>query len=200
MPFVKARISVILVLALVASTGTAFSPLHSPFTVRRPSASSHIHHSTKGFGDAPKKRVKGQGQIKREQERSKYDELASTGGQEYNVFVRQFGSDDKSWLVCGAVAVPRGAQVSEAIYANTDALKAAIVRRYKKLAGFEEEFEFGFNLSVYPDDPIEVAVKGGASSKPQGLSIGNWISTLLSPVDTSGTSSPPPPQAPSSRK
>lgn len=48
--------------------------------------------------------------------------------------------------------------------------------------------EFGFNLKIYPDDPIEVAVKGGAKSS--GPSVGNWISTLLSPVDASAV--PPP--------
>lgn len=105
------------------------------------------------------------------------------------MYVRQFGSDDKSWLPCGAIAVPRGAQVSDAIYANEAALKSAITRTYDKLAGFEDEFEFGFNLKVYPDDPIEVATKN--APRAQGLSIGNWISTLLSPVDASKV--PPPP-------
>jgi hypothetical protein len=59
----------------------------------------------------------------------------------------------------------------------------AIVRTFPKLRGSEGEFEYGFNLKVYPDDPIEVAVKGG--KKSSGFSIGNWISTLLSPVDAS---------------
>ena len=103
--------------------------------------------------------------------------------------MRQFGSDDQSWLPCGAVAVPRGAQVSDAIFVNQDALKQAIVRTYPKLKGFEEEFEFGFNLKVYPDDPVEVATKNAPRS--QGLSVGNWISTLLSPVDASAVRPPP---------
>ena len=79
--------------------------------------------------------------------------------------------------------MPRGAQVSDAVYANDEALRVAIVRTYPKLKGFEEEFEFGFNLKVYPDDPVEVAKKG--TPKASGISIGNWISTLLSPVDAS---------------
>ena len=139
----------------------------------------------KGFGEKTSelKREKSEGQIKREAEASKYDEISKTGGQEYNIFVRQFGSDDSSWLPTGSIAVPRGAQVSDAIFANTDALKSAIVRTYPKLRGFEEEFEFGFNLKVYPDDPVEVAMKGGM--KKDGFSVGNWISTLLSPVDAS---------------
>ncbi|GAX14038.1 hypothetical protein FisN_5Lh039 [Fistulifera solaris] len=137
---------------------------------------------SKGFGEKPAPKVKSEGQIKREAERQRYDELAKTG-QEYSIFVRQFGSDDKAWLPCGAIAVPRGSQVSDAIYANENDLKAAIVRTYPKLRGFEAEFEFGFNLKVYPDDPVEVAVKG--KPKETGLSLGNWISTLLSPVDAS---------------
>lgn len=140
-------------------------------------------YQVKGFGETPApKKEKTEGQIKREAERQRYDELALTG-QEYSVFVRQFGSDDQAWFPCGAIAVPRGSQVTDAIYANEKDLKTAIVRTYPKLRGFEEEFEFGFNLKVYPDDPVEVAVKGKA--KESGISLGNWISTLLSPVDAS---------------
>ena len=138
----------------------------------------------KGFGPAKEApREKSEGQVRREAESSKYDDIASSGGQQYNVFVRQFGSDDTSWFPCGAIAVPRGAQVSDAIYANEENLKTAIVRTYPKLKGYEPEFEFGFNLKMYQDDPVEVAVKGGAKSS--GPSLGNWISNLLSPVDAS---------------
>ena len=141
--------------------------------------------AAKGFG-APKqkKRQKSEGQIKREQESSKYDEIAASGGQEYSIFIRQFGSDDQSWLPCGSIAVPRNAQVADAIFANEAGLKSSIVRTYPKLKGYEQEFEFGFNLKVYPDDPIEVAAKP-SSTKSAGPSIGNWISNLLSPVDAS---------------
>jgi hypothetical protein len=138
-----------------------------------------------GFGEKKvvKKSEKSQGQQKREAEASKYDELVSSGGQQYNIFVRQFGGDDASWLPTGSIAVPRGEQVSTALFANEDALKSAIVRTYPKLGGYEEEFEFGCNLKVYPDDPIEVCSKGAV--KKQGLNFGNWVSTLLSPVDAS---------------
>jgi hypothetical protein len=147
--------------------------------------------STSGFGSKESKEtpknVKTEGAVKRDAERSKYDELAGSGGNEYTIFVRQFGSDDKGWLPCGAIAVPRDAQVSDAIFANTASMNKAIVRTYPKLKGSEDEFEFGFNLKIYPDDPIDVAVK---STKVEGLSIGNWISTLLSPVDASKTTPP----------
>lgn len=145
--------------------------------------------AAKGFGEAPEKKEKSQGQVEREQKANQYDEIAATGGQEYNIYVRQFGGEDDSWLPCGAIAVPRAAQVSDAIFGNAEALKTAIVRTYPNLGGFEEEFEFGYNLKVYPDDPVEVARKG--APKQSGISIGNWLSTLLSPIDASKV--PPPP-------
>lgn len=144
----------------------------------------------KGFGDKPTKKEKSTGQQKRDTESNKYDEIASVGGQEYNIFVRQFGGNDKSWLPCGKVAVPRGSQVSDAIYANVIELEKAIVRTYVKLGGYEKEFEYGYNLKIYPDDPIEVAKKG--TPKKAGISVGNWISTLLSPIDASQVKRPNP--------
>ena len=173
-----------------ASPALAFAPSYaaSPLAVSRPAASPLL--MSKGFGKKtePVERTKSEGQLKREGEASNYDNIAATGGQEYNVFVRQFGSDDDSWFPCGSIAVPRGAQVYDAIYANEDALKKAIVRTYPKLAGFEQEFEFGSNLKLYPDEPVEVAMKG--SQKSSGPSVGNWISNLLSPVDASGVTPP----------
>lgn len=171
----------LLLVAWAMYTANAFTvgPQHSSL-----SSTSTTALAAKGFG-APKKqnKQKSDGQIKREQESSKYDEIASSGGQEYLIYVRQFGGDDKSWLPCGSIAVPRNAQVSDAVFANESGLKAGIVRTYPKLRGYENEFEFGFNLKVYPDDPIEVASK--TLSKSSGPSIGNWISNLLSPVDAS---------------
>ncbi len=145
---------------------------------------------TKGFGTPQEKREKSAGQAKRESESSKYDEIANSGGQQYSVYIRQFGGDDQSWLPCGAIAVPRGAQIADAVFANEEALKSAIVRTYPKLRGFEQEFEFGANLKIYPDDPIEVVSKSG-SSVTSGPSIGNWISNLLSPIDASNVARPP---------
>mmetsp|Transcript_15865 Transcript_15865/g.38925 ORF Transcript_15865/g.38925 Transcript_15865/m.38925 type:complete len:122 (+) Transcript_15865:124-489(+) len=119
---------------------------------------------------------------------NKYDDIAASGGQEYAIFVRQFGGEDGSWLPCGSIAVPRGGQVSDAIFGNEEPLKVSIVRTFPKLQGFEAEFEYGYNLKVFPDDPVEVATK---NMKNGGPSIGNWISNVLSPVDASKT---PPPQ------
>ena len=176
----KVSTSLILISSILHSANAFTVTPH--FVVSTQSSSTALQ--AKGFG-APKKqkKVKSEGQIKREQERSKYDEIAASGGQEYAIYIRQFGGDDKSWLPCGSIAVPRNAQVSDAIFSNESALKSSIVRTYPKLRGYENEFEFGYNLKVYPDDPIEVAAKTG--TKSSGPSIGNWISNLLSPVDAS---------------
>ena len=136
----------------------------------------------KGFGNVDEKKEKSAGQKEREQASKRYDEISQSGGQEYSIFVRQFGSADDSWLPCGSIAVARGDQVSNAIFSNEEALKAAIVRTMPKLKGYETEFEYGYNMKIYPDEPVTVAIKKSQSSGP---SIGNWFSNLLSPVDTS---------------
>jgi hypothetical protein len=145
---------------------------------------------SEGFDkNKPAPRQKSKAQEVREKASTRYDDVAAEGGQEYSVFVRQFGGEDESWLPSGSIAVPRGEQVSNAIFGNEAALKKAIVRVYPKLQGSEPEFEFGYNLKIYPDEPIEVAVKGGG--KDSGPSVGNWISNLLSPIDASDATPPP---------
>jgi hypothetical protein len=160
-------------LSLLFTCSDAFVVRPSALTTLTTTATSHSQRAAaKGFGAPQPKKERSEGQIKREQEASKYDEIAAAGGQQYNVFVRQFGSDDTTWLPCGSIAVPRNAQVADAIYANEGALKAAIVRTYPKLTGMEQEMEFGFNLKVYPDDPIEVARKGVTRMPACPLAIG----------------------------
>ena len=182
--------------ALLSASACAFTASPAIASSRRVSgfsSSTTTTLSAQGFGSKPKRREKSDGQVKREKESSKYDEIAAQGGQEYNVWVRQFGAGgaegDKGWMPCGAIAVPRAAQVSDAIFANEEALKVAITRVYPQLKGAEMEMEFGYNLKVYPDDPVEVASKNGP--RPTGMSVGNWINTLLSPIDASKV--PPPP-------
>lgn len=136
--------------------------------------------AAKGFSEPAPKKTKSAGADDRASKSAKYDEISKQGGQEYRIYVRQFGSDDSSWLPAGSIAVPRGAQVSDAIFANENGLKESIVRTFPKLKGMEVEFEFGYNLKIYPDDPIEPAVK---SNRSDGPSFGNWVSNLLSPID-----------------
>lgn len=153
-----------------------------------------LHHShvlyAKGFDKSakPVQKEKSAGQAKRDEMSNKYDDIAAAGGQEYSIYVRQFGGEDESWLPCGSIAVPRGTQVPDAIFGNEEALKTSIVRTMPKLAGYEAEFEYGFRLKIFPDDPVEVAKKNMNNSS--GPSIGNWISNVLSPIDASKTMPP----------
>ena len=152
----------------------------------------------KGFGsDKPDEKIKDvkpktEGAQKRDDFSKKYDDIAATGGQEYRIFVRQFGSNDQSWLPCGLIAVPRGSQVSTAIYSNVVELQKAIIRTYPKLKDMELEFEYGYNLKIYPDDPIEVAKNTGPTNDNM-FSFGGWMKNLLSPIDTSTMPQRPPP-------
>lgn len=179
-----------LAVAAIAATSHAFAPSANTI-IPASTTSSPTQLHAKGFGaPPPEPRKKSAGQADREQKASKYDDIAATGGQEYRIFVRKFGSDDQSWLPVGSIAVPRGAQVSDAIFANEEGLRSSIVRTYDKLKGMEVEFEYGYNLKVYPDDPVQVAMKGQGGSS-DGPSFGNWMSNLLSPVDASGVAPPP---------
>ena len=136
----------VVVASHAATTAQAFVAPSSPSSAAAVAFSSSSASSspsilplaatTKGFGSPPPEpRKKSSGAVDRETKASKYDEIAGAGGQEYRVFVRQFGSDDRSWLPVGSVAVPRGAQVSDAVFANEDGLRKAIVRTYDKLKG-----------------------------------------------------------------
>lgn len=179
-------------LSLLFALCEGFTSLQSTNTAR--AFTSRIAAEKKGFGkEEVAKKIPSAASLERQKAVARYDDIAATGGQEYKIFIRQFGSDDDSWLPCGSIAVPRNAQVSNAIQANLENLKASIVRTYPKLSGQEDEFEFGFNLKIYPDDPIEVA-NLNARAPSQGFSVGNWISTLLSPVDASGVAPPPIPE------
>jgi hypothetical protein len=129
------KIASLVIAALATSTSHAFAPsANSRITSQSTSSTTQLY--AKGFGTPPPEpRKKSEAQVDREQKASKYDDIAATGGQEYRIFVRKFGSDDASWLPVGSIAVPRGAQVSDAIFANEAGLQSSIVRTYDKLKG-----------------------------------------------------------------
>jgi hypothetical protein len=203
------KISIFIAILFLMNSSSAFTITTSDnirstslsFIIRNPNPSYLVRLGStapkKGFGsekEVETKKVekpKSVGAQQREVGSKKYDEIASLGGQEYRIFVRQFGSTDQSWLPCGLIAVPRGSQVSDAIYSNVSELQKAIVRTYPKLKGMEIEFEYGFNLKIYPDDPIEVAKNTGPSNDNNIFSFGGWMKNLLSPIDTSSVKRPP---------
>lgn len=198
-------------------------PTHKLAFARSKNACGPAH--AKGFSKEEKMapKPKTEGAIKREAERSKYDDLSSTGGQEvslpkeemkeadcvdprvagsppspfkpfltsplpittqYTIFVRLFGQDDDKWIPAGAVAVPRGEQVAKAIYSNEEGIKKGILRTFPGMKEDSANFEFGYNLKIYPDDPIQLAVK--PTGEISGFSaVTKWFDALLSPVDTS---------------
>ena len=147
------KIAALTIAAFVTTTARAFVappssststlslvPPPSSFASSSSSSSSlRAAAARKGFGaPPPEPKKKSSGAIDREKKASKYDEIAGGSGgtgQEYRVFVRKFGSDDRSWLPVGTVAVPRGAQVGDAIFANEDGLRKSIVRTYDRLRG-----------------------------------------------------------------
>jgi hypothetical protein len=72
--------------ALTAVSSFSVSPAFSTATTTRQDSSTSLD-AKKGFGAAPeqnKEPAKSAGQIQREKASNKYDELASTGGQEYS--------------------------------------------------------------------------------------------------------------------
>ncbi len=177
--------SVILSIILLVSCSNSY--MHPTPFQRSKLSPSKTSLFAKGFGASPPTpRPKSAGQERRESEASRYDDISSSGGQEYNIFCREFGSSETSWLPCGSIAVPRGEQVAKAIYSNEDGVKAGVLRLFPMFKGKEDEIEFGFNLKVYPDDPIEMAVKPGGEMKGGLGGIGKWIGEVLNPVDTSG--------------
>merc|ERR1711865_1129112 len=113
-------------LTIVAATAAVLPSLTSSF-----SSSSSCLSMAKGFDNSSSNKEdatteKSAAQIQREKKGKQYADIAAAGGQEYLIFVRQFGSADDSWLPCGSIAVERGDQVSNAIFANEEPLKKAI--------------------------------------------------------------------------
>eukprot|EP00638_Chattonella_subsalsa_P007172 CAMPEP_0117762232 /NCGR_PEP_ID=MMETSP0947-20121206/17804_1 /TAXON_ID=44440 /ORGANISM="Chattonella subsalsa, Strain CCMP2191" /LENGTH=191 /DNA_ID=CAMNT_0005583477 /DNA_START=59 /DNA_END=631 /DNA_ORIENTATION=+ len=114
----------------------------------------------KGFGKRPTKKTKSKTQIQREKAASDYDDLASTGAPEYNIFVRAYGTEQ--WFPVGAMAIPRTAKVGDVIYNSEENLKKGAFRIFPNLES-AEVLEYGYNLKVFPDDEIKVAQKSEAA-------------------------------------
>ncbi|CAM9445211.1 unnamed protein product [Scytosiphon promiscuus] len=153
----------------------------------------------KGFGEPPPpKKVKAPKSEKgkqRDAAAKAYEDMSAAGIPEYNILIKPAGTED--YLPAGVMAVPRSQQVSEAIFEQEENLKKAAFRVYDKLEAFEE-FEYGYTLKMFPDDPVTPIEKRAPSTNP----IGKFFEGLLSPVNTAGMKGPeiepPPPPPPSS--
>ncbi|CAM9859055.1 unnamed protein product [Discosporangium mesarthrocarpum] len=141
----------------------------------------------KGFGpDPPKKNPKPMSDKRKEAASagSAYDDMAAAGIPEYNIFIKPKGTDD--YLPCGVMTVPRSTQVSQAVFEQEENLKKAAFKLYDKLQE-TEEFEYGYNLKMYPDDPVTPLEKRPPTTNP----IASFFEGLMSPVNTSGMKGPP---------
>ena len=59
------------------------------------------------------------------------------------------------------MTVPRSESVSQSIYGNQEALVSAATAAYPGLKS--QELEFGYNLAVFPDEPVKAAVAEDAA-------------------------------------
>lgn len=81
----------LLLVATVTTTTMGFSINTAAGATSAVTTAGHMTLSSalyaKGFGSSEEKKVvKSEGQVKREQQSSKYDEIAARGGQEYSTF------------------------------------------------------------------------------------------------------------------
>ncbi|CEM11905.1 unnamed protein product [Vitrella brassicaformis CCMP3155] len=145
----------------------------------------------KGFGDKPPKPVKkGKKDNDLDPEAQKYakayDELAAKGIPEYAVWARPKGLPDEAWVPVGSMAVPRKMKIDDVIYKEEEQMKKGLFKLYPKLKespeGGEAEFEYGYNLRAYPDEPVKVAKKPQGGEKNEFV---QWFESLMNPLDAS---------------
>lgn len=148
----------------------------SGFVAVTPSTTLVSPLSAKGFAAPKKARTKSAKKIEKERAAVAYDEAKAKGIPEYRVYVK----DEKtSWLPIGKVTVPRTEPVEQAIFGNGEALESAARGSYAQLG---EDLEYGYNLAVFPDDPVRLA-------DPQKVIANNnnpltkWIKDLTSPIN-----------------
>ena len=106
-------------------------------------------------GGATKVKPKSATKIERERASAAYEEAKASGVPDYRVYVAAGGSED--WAPVGCVTVPRTEKVEQSIYGNLDSLKSAVFSAYPGLKAEEDTLRFGYNLAVFPDDPVKLA-------------------------------------------
>jgi hypothetical protein len=137
-----------------------------------------------GFGKlpSPDKKSPSEGAKKRSVAAKEYDQMKASGMPEYEISIRVVGK--KQWLPVGAIAVKRSTQIHQAIYANESALLEGAFHRMPVLKKNRAnlEFEYGYRLKEFKDEPIELAVRP-ANQPTQALknAIGN-VGTVISNI------------------
>lgn len=110
---------------------------------------------SKGFGAPPEKRPASTGAAKRTEAAKKFDKMRTEGKPEFLIFIRVQGR--KSWLPVGEIAVQRSNLICHAIFDNEAQLVQAAYRLSPQLRTYEGQFEFGYRLKEYRDEPIQMA-------------------------------------------
>ena len=150
---------------------------------------SPVAAKAKGFAAAPapkKKKEATPARLEKERAAAAYDEAKSKGIPEYRVYARSPGTE--AWLPVGCVTVPRAETAHQAIFGNLEALTEAAVSAYPMLRKDRIEsggqgLEYGFNLAVFPDEPVTKAIPTKAqASNP----VAKWINDITSPLNTGG--------------
>lgn len=114
-----------------------------------------------GFGKPKETKAKpvSSGAKQRAEAATQYDEMKDSGMPEYEIFIRT--QMNQQWLAVGAIACKRSDQIHAAIYANEEALLKGAFHRMPilKKNRAKLEFEYGFRLKEYKDEPIAIAVR-----------------------------------------
>ena len=139
------------VVALCAAGASAFL---APAPLAAPSA---LGAKKTGFGTNKftEKKVKSPAKVERERAAGAYEAAKKSGIPEYRVYVKPGGTED--WAPVGYVTVPRSESVPQSIYGNLESLKSATLAAYPGLKEEQDNLDFGYNLAVFPDDPVKLA-------------------------------------------
>lgn len=139
---------------------------------------------SQGFAAPRKVREKSQSRVEKERAAAAYDAAKAAGTPEYRVYVKLEGTE--SWLPVGCMTVPRSESVEQAIFGNVDALKKSALATHpqlRSLADKDGSLEYGYNLAVFPDDPIRLAQPQAAAQT--GNPFTKWIKDMTSPINVS---------------
>jgi hypothetical protein len=110
---------------------------------------------SKGFGAPTEKRPASKGATKRAETAKRFDKMRTEGKPEFQVFIRVQGRPN--WLPVGEISVQRSNLVNYAIFDNEAQLTQAAYRLSPQLRKYQGQFEFGYRLKEYRDEPIKLA-------------------------------------------
>merc|ERR1719181_585859 len=161
---------------------TCASAFQNQFHLERKTTLKRSQLFAKGFAEK-KVREKSATKIEKERAASAYEAAKSKGIPEYRIHVKPARDSGDNWIPVGCVTVPRSESVAQAIFANLDPLKNAAFATDPQLRKvFDDEgFEYGYNLAVFPDDPVRLADPADAQKTTNPFS--KWVKDLTSPVN-----------------